>query len=353
MEYRENPMFGRRVFFLNPPMSIENYVIENLKKNDYEVYDILDYTCAKAVLRHHENAICFVFIDDVLPLDGWYNFIKSFENDESLKSIFFGVLSVKTKPKDQERFLMSLKLPGGFVMLDKNVEEVYTQIEGILKINGARGVRKCIRLDLRDSNDVNGYFAYGSQLYSFRLVDISALGFAAIAPMKMAGVFKKGSVIPNISITMGRYSFVCTGVCYNTKIVGDQCTVVMLLSNETPKEVRTKIHDFIYESLELQHKILLENALRDMTDYTVRRTISDNEAPEELVEELDSEVEKEDSNNSEQKEGSSDVKENTESEKDEQAQEAEISDADKSDAGVEETSNAEASEESKESPKTE
>ena len=116
MTYRENPLLGRKVFFLNPPLSIENYVIECLKGDDYEVYVIPDYTSAKPVLRLYENAICFIFIDDGLTLEGWYNFIKSFEEDESLKSVFLGVISIKTKPKDQERFLMDLKLPAKAVI---------------------------------------------------------------------------------------------------------------------------------------------------------------------------------------------------------------------------------------------
>lgn len=270
MEYRENPMFGRRVFFLNPPLSVENSVLPVLKDQDYEVYVIREYACAKPVLKLNENAICFIFIDDELTFDGWFNFIKSFETDDSLKSIFLGVLSLKAKPKDQEHFMMNLKLPGGFVMLEKNMETSTETIEGILKINGAKGVRKCIRLELKDNNDVNGYFTNGTMLYSFRLVDISSLGFAAVVPAKMGGYFQKGRVIPNVSITMKRYSFVCSIVVYNAKVTGDTCLVVMMLHPETSKNVRKKIHDFVYESLELRHRLVVEAIPRDFTDYSVR-----------------------------------------------------------------------------------
>jgi len=64
MEYRENPMFGRKVFFLNPPLSIENFVVDGLKDEEYEVYIIREYSLAKPVLKHFENAICFIYIDD-------------------------------------------------------------------------------------------------------------------------------------------------------------------------------------------------------------------------------------------------------------------------------------------------
>ncbi len=270
MEYRENPLLGRKAFFLNPPLSVENYVIEALKSEEYEVYKISEVSCAKPVLRLFENAICFIFIDDVLSLDAWYNFIASFQDDPSLKSVFLGVLSVKTKPKDQERFLMSLKLPGGFVMLDKKIEETKNQLEGILKINGAKGIRQCVRLELKDSKEVNGYFSLGSQLFSFRLVDISPMGFAAEMPARMAKYFKKGNFLNNVSITMGRYSFVCSINIYGVKLAGEQCILIALLVDGTSKEVLQKIHNFVFENLDKRMKDIIASVNQDFTDYNVR-----------------------------------------------------------------------------------
>lgn len=270
MEYRENPMFGRKVFFLNPPLSIENYVVENLKSQEYEVYIIREYNLAKPVLRNYGNSICFIYIDDELSFDGWFNFIKSFEFDESLNKVFLGVLSFKTKPKDQERFLMNLKLPGGFVRLDQKTEIVSQQIEGILKINGAKGVRRVIRLDLRESKDVNGYFNYGTILYSFRLIDISVMGFATIVPAKMGKIFKKDSFLKNISITMGRYSFYCNVLIFASKTVGESCTVVALYEDGTSPEIKKKIHDFVYDTLEKRNRLFMESLARDFTDYSIR-----------------------------------------------------------------------------------
>ena len=54
MEYRENPLLGRKVFFLNPPLSVENYVIEALKNEEYEVYKLTDVTVAKPILSLFE-----------------------------------------------------------------------------------------------------------------------------------------------------------------------------------------------------------------------------------------------------------------------------------------------------------
>lgn len=292
MEYRENPMFGRKIFFLNPPLSIENGVAENLKEKEFEVYIIREYTLAKPLLRHYPNAICWIFIDDVLSFDAWYNFIKSFEYDDELKSIFIGILTARAKPKDQETFILNLKLPGGFVRLDQKAEEVTNQLIGILDLNGARGVRKYIRLDVDETLDVNAYFSNGNNLYSFKLKDISPAGFAAITPARLVNLFPKDAFIRNVSLTLDRYSFTCSIQIYNTTVIGNNCVVIAFFTDNTKKEIKKKIHDFIFQTLTTRNKILIEKLNRDNTDYNIRPAIDgiadeEIEEAEEVVEDAD------------------------------------------------------------------
>lgn len=276
MEYRENPKFGRKIFFLNPPLLVENYMKDNLTDDEFEVYAISDYQLAKAALRHYENAICFIYIDDDLSIDGWYNFIKSFEIEEGLQSIFLGVMSYKAKPKDKERFLMNLKLPGGFIDLNQKPADLYAQVSGILTINGAKGIRKVIRLDLLDNN-VLGYFSHNNALISFTLKDISTLGFAARAPLNIVDHFVNGRRIDNVSLTMGRYSVMCSIVIYNKKIENGACTVVAIYDDKLPKEDYKKIHDFIYATLAERNAEFMKNLTRDYANYETMKFGGDPE----------------------------------------------------------------------------
>ena len=276
MEYRENPKFGRKIFFLNPPLLVDNYMKDNLTDDEFEVYAISDYQLAKAALRHYENAICFIYIDDDLSMDGWYNFIKSFEIEEGLQSIFLGVMSYKAKPKDKERFLMNLKLPGGFIDLNQKPADLYAQVSGILTINGAKGIRKVIRLDLLDNN-VLGYFSHNNALIPFTLKDISTLGFAARAPLNIVDHFVNGRRIDNVSLTMGRYSVMCSIVIYNKKIENGACTVVAIFDDKLPKEDYKKIHDFIYATLAERNAEFMKNLTRDYANYETMKFGGDPE----------------------------------------------------------------------------
>ena len=112
MENRENPIFGRKVFFLNPTLSIQNVFVRKLQDLEYEVYTIEHYYDAKPVLSEYEDSICFINIDDQLTYKQWFNFIKSFEKDSSLETVFLGVISEKIRPHEKEEFLLKTKLAG-------------------------------------------------------------------------------------------------------------------------------------------------------------------------------------------------------------------------------------------------
>ena len=86
MESRENPLFGRKVFFVNPSFLIENYVFDFLRKNEYEVYMLQDYKKAKSILAAYPDSICFIDIDAELSYSEWYNYMKSFASIEEIKA---------------------------------------------------------------------------------------------------------------------------------------------------------------------------------------------------------------------------------------------------------------------------
>ena len=175
---------------------------------------------------------------------------------------------------------MNLKLPGGFVMLDKKIEETKKQLEGILSINGAKGVRKCIRLDLKERNDVNGYLTIGDQLFSFRLVDMSIMGFAAVLPLKLSKYIKKDTFMHNVSITMGRFSFVCSITVYAVKENNDKLLLIALFVDGTSRDIIKKIHNFVFNSLDNNMKDLIANLAPDYTDYNSRFVEKAEEASE-------------------------------------------------------------------------
>lgn len=268
MERRDTPILGRKVFFLNPPLSITTHVLDALKEQQYEVYCINHYNEAKPILRLTKDALCFIFIDDQLTLNEWYNFIKSFEYDEQLKSVFIGVISARIRNTDKEKFLMNLKLPGGFVPLGGPVGEVFTTIKGILDVNGAMGKRKYLRLDCRGNDKIDGYFAHSLRLYQFNIDYLSTAGFTF--RMNKAGIFRfqKNMVLSNICINIGRRTVTGEGFVYETRISEGEEIVIVLFTKSTDSSTRVVIRNFIYSTLQEKMQILIDNTNPDMENYS-------------------------------------------------------------------------------------
>lgn len=280
VENRENPVFGRKVFFVNPPLIVENIIVAELRKDEYEVFVIDDYRYVKPVLQNNKDSLVFIYIDDDLNYDQWFNFIKSFEVDESLKSIFIGILSSKIPFESHQRYMMDLKLPGGFIMLNEHINITQKKIKDILELNGAKGRRQYIRLDCRNSTEVNGYFAAKDKLFSFNIQNISVVGFACDYPQESAVLFQKNMVFPSVSLTLGRKTTVVSCVVYDTRIVNDRGFSVMLFK-DVGASIKNEIKMFIFDTLDDSLHDAIKNSIKDLTDYSIKiETPKDSSVPD-------------------------------------------------------------------------
>ncbi len=287
----ENPIIGRKVFFVNPPLYVEKYLHLELKQHEYEVYIISDYRYTKVALRHFPDALCFIFIDDEMTYDEWFNFIQSFQDEEVLKTIFVGLMSAIIPKAQHERFLMNLSLPGGFIMLNEfKGSALIEKIVGILDLNGAKGRRRYLRLDCDESISINGYFANGSQLLQVSIVNISSVGFVCYFPISYGEALKKNALVPSFSITLGRRSIVTPSVVFETKRVdANKSLAVMLFLKQVGADDRKVIKNFIFDQLQNRFENLVFAAPPDIDDYSNKslKAPKADEAAEDNVEEAE------------------------------------------------------------------
>ena len=300
----ENPIVGRKVFFVNPPLYVENYLHLELKQHEYEVYIISDFRYTKAALRHFPDALCFIFIDDEMSYDEWFNFIQSFQKDPVLKTIFVGLMSANIPKQQHERFLMNLSLPGGFIMLTEfKGSALIEKIVGILDLNGAKGRRKYLRWDCTsEDTPINGYFANGSQLLQVSIVNISSVGFVCYYPASYGEALKKNTLVASFSITLGRRSIVTPSVVFETKRVdATRFISIMLFSKHVGQDDRKVIKNFVFDQLQDRFEKLVFSAQPDVEDYSNRsqKAPKAEEAAEEVIEEAEEVLEADGAENAE------------------------------------------------------
>ncbi len=267
MESRENPLFGRKIFFVNPTFNIEKYLIDYLRKNEYEVYILKDYRKAKKILSVYPDSMCFIDIDAELSYSEWYNYMKSFSVIPELQGIYLGIVTQSASWEDKDKFLMNIRLPGGFTQIVKK-EKTLENFAAILDLNGAKGRRKYLRLDTRTERDVSGYLTSQGKLYAINIKDISSVGFAIIYKQELMPLFQKNTLIRNLCLSAGRKSMVCSCIVFDTQVNPDGSAMsVLMLTNENPDSTKIYIRNYIFQKFDAKMNTLIENVEKDDTRY--------------------------------------------------------------------------------------
>jgi hypothetical protein len=269
MESRENPVFGRKIFFLNPPFNIKQFVIKALQEDEYEVHIIDDYRDAKNILRHFPDSICLINIDEQLTFDQWFNFIVSVEHDESLKSIFMGILSANARKSEKEHFILHALIPAGFIPTNGGTEDLIETLRGILDLNGAKGRRQYVRSKCNHDPTASITFAVGTKQMSFHVLDISTVGLACSIPPQFAAQFQPNSVIRDVSIILGQKKVQCSCAVFTVKQLQNNCSLVLLFMKGTSFSVKSTIREYIARNLQYAMRIAIEGEKIDTTDYNI------------------------------------------------------------------------------------
>ena len=84
----------------------------------------------------------------------------------------------------------------------------------------------------------------------------------------------------NVSITMGRFSFVSSITVYAVKENNDKLLLIALFVDGTSRDIIKKIHNFVFNSLDNNMKDLIANLAPDYTDYNSRLVEKAEEASE-------------------------------------------------------------------------
>lgn len=268
MESRENPLFGRKVFFISPSYVIDKYLIEKLRQNEYEAYILRDIKKVKGLLAKFPDSMCFINIDEGFSYSAWFNFMKSFQLSQELSGIYLGILSNSATWEDKDKFLMNIKLPGGFNQFDKT-ETFLNDFMKILDLNGAKGRRKFLRLDTRGLNDVSGYMNSEGKLFAVNIKDLSSAGFAITYRQELMSLFQKNTLIRDMSLSVGRKTMICSCIVFNTQANPDGTAMsVLMLTNENPEETKIYIRNFIFEKYGRQMESIMENVEKDPASYS-------------------------------------------------------------------------------------
>lgn len=262
-------LFGRKIFFLNPAYSVRNEVITELQNEEYEIYIIESYRDAKNLLRLNENAILFINVDAQLAMNSWYNFIRTFEKEDVLSSIYIGIISERIRPADRELFLTTAQIPAGITMLDTDMKFITESILGVLKEANAKGRRQYVRANLSHDKEASLFWNHGTKMHQLKLLDISSVGMSVKVPPALAQIVGKNFILRDVTLRLGSKQIVIEAVVFAVKEIPDGIMWVLLLLPNTSTKTRSIIRQYISETFQKIMMTVINNARPDDTAYDI------------------------------------------------------------------------------------
>ncbi|MBB5219371.1 hypothetical protein DYE49_09915 [Treponema rectale] len=260
-------IFGKKVFFINPAYSIRQDVIPRLQDKEFEIYIIDSYKDAKNVLRLHESSVCFINVDAQLSIDAWFNFIKSFEKEMTLRSVFVGIISERIRREDRSIFLSEANIPGGIITVDESTDAITTEIENILVECNAKGMRQYVRAKITNERDAQMFWTSDDKLFQMKLLDISSVGMCVKVPAQMINLAQKNTVLRDLTLRIGPKQYVVDAIVFAIKPDVDGINWILLLHPNTPAQVKTAIRAYVSETIQKQMMVSINNKAEDTTDY--------------------------------------------------------------------------------------
>lgn len=267
MAENDKSISGRKVFFINPNISVEGSVISRLQTMEYEVYALKDYRIAKNLFAALKDGICFICPDSQMSKEGWRNFIKFLETDETYKDFDIGVVSEMISENKQGEFTKDLKLAAGFFSMLGNESTVRNLVKSLDKLK-AKGMRKYIRVNCMDDQKAELYwFTKDKKMFRCKLIDLSTAGIAVKLPLSQAKAVFVNQLISDATLVLaGKQLPVCVKVS-GIKAANDVLLVIMMYGMDTPVSTQNQIRSYVNEKLKLSLERQIRNLAPDKTKY--------------------------------------------------------------------------------------
>lgn len=295
MNLHENSTLGRKVFFVNPPFYVTHTIIPRLTGMEYEVYSIDDYRMVKPILKKYPDSICFINIDcEDLTFREWFRFAQSFEEDEVLSTIFFGVISQYAPKPERENFLLNVQLPAGFIQYTPDLESLVSIFTAILEMNGAMGKRKYVRADCGRDPRIYAEIDVNTKKVPLMIQNISSVGISCYATEAQLPLFEEKSV-HRMTLHLHDMFFNGSLIILMKREIDGRKMIVMLFGQGLAYTAKNMIRDFIRTRIQANLNTELLSLKPDTTDYKAKPEKEKTEEIPDLPEATDSASESEDS----------------------------------------------------------
>jgi hypothetical protein len=222
----EQPIHGKKIFFLYPHSVIRDDLVDELIMQGFEVYILRDHKRARKLIERFPGSIMFINIDERLKEAEWEAYIREIQDNLDTR---LGILSYNADPALMQKYLMDIMIPCGYVQLKQGVKESALIIRNVLLVNEAKGRRKSFRAVCEGGTGTMSCKG-GAGTITGTILDISAAGFAARigdARMGQGSPPDKNSLLPGVQLKL-RGALVTVDLVYLGLRVNSQDVWILL-----------------------------------------------------------------------------------------------------------------------------
>lgn len=268
-EEEKKDLFGHKVFFLYPSYSFQTDILQRLRTMEYEVYTIQDYRLVRNILFKNRNSILYVNIDLIFNTATWVNFLYMLQEQDSLASNKFGIITEKADTNTIKNIELQVKHEAGIIRLENDTEENVRSIVKQLDSMDAKGRRQYVRANCLDDKIAEVFWLTNNTMFKLKIIDISAAGLAVIIPEKQKNSFKPGQLLQNINLMIKGKPMPIDAKIYAIKPGQNYLIGILMIEYTTDKNAMNLIRDYVAETLDKKIQASIYGMDLDRNVYTV------------------------------------------------------------------------------------
>jgi hypothetical protein len=256
MENNNPELVGKKIYFLYPSTIIQNVIAFDLVQQEYEVYTVRNHLSLRRVLAKYPDSIVFVNIDDQLKEKDWEAWIRAVMLDPATASTGIGILSAAADEPLQRKYINTIQIRCGYTIIKKDLSKTIIQLMEILKAVDARGRRKFVRAALENDSQAVINIPFNSEYINGVIKDISVAGLSCT--FETDPEFAKNSLCKDIQIRLQSMILKTEGIVFGSRMDGLVKIYVILFTQRTDPDVRSKIRTYVQSRLQIKMDALLK-----------------------------------------------------------------------------------------------
>ena len=241
----------KKIFFLYPSATVQNQIMTELYKNEFEIYIAKDHTRLAQVQNKYKESVIFINIDEKMPAAECERWISaSLTTEPTLK---IGVFSSNNDEEFRANFIKNNKLQCGFINIKHDLSKTAGVILEMMNVMNVKGRRKYLRISPDRDSIASISIPVGGEFIKGVIKDISIVGFSCV--FEGEPNLKKSTLIKDIQIKLQSMLLNVEAVVFGSRDhEQDNQTeriYVMLFTQRIDTETRnTKIRTYIQKNLQ-------------------------------------------------------------------------------------------------------